>query len=158
MTKLNAVGKSGAGPVRKPGDSVRGNPAGGGTTPELLIVDDDSAVLESLRRVFVQEGMRVTAVRSGEEAIEQLEHMHPDLIITDLRMGAVSGWDLVFHHHLQNSGLPFFVVTGLSLKEAGGVEKFAVRYFQKPLDLEELLQAVRDHVGSFRSSPTTAGS
>ena len=116
--------------------------------PVIFLVDDDAAVLEALRRVFVQEGMQVIAARSGEDAIERLGTMRPDLVITDLRMGAVSGLDLVFHYHLEQSGLPFFVITGLSRKECREVEKIAQGFFQKPLNLEELIKAVHDRLGT----------
>ena len=63
------------------------------------------------------------------------------------RWGAVSGWDLVFHHHLHQTGLPFIVITALSVGEAGGVEKLAAGFFQKPLNLEALLAAIHALLG-----------
>ena len=113
-----------------------------GPHPVVLLVDDDPAVLEGLRRVFALEGLWVVTAQSGDEALRRLAHIRPDLVVTDLCMGAVSGWDLVFHHHLHQAGLPFSVITALSVEAAGGVEKIACAFFQKPLNLEALLAAI----------------
>lgn len=110
--------------------------------PVVLLVDDDASVLESLRRVFAQSGLHVVTASSGEAALEQLDRFNPNLVVTDLCMGCVSGWDLVFHHHLHDSGLPFIVITALPVREVGGVEKLAAGFFQKPLNIEALLAAI----------------
>ena len=120
-------------PVPRPPDGRR---------PLVFLVDDDPSVLESLRRVFAQDGLTVVTASSGEQALEQLDAVKPDLVVTDLCMGNVSGWDLVFHHHLHATGLPFIVITALPVSDAGGVEEFAAGFFQKPLNLEALLAAI----------------
>lgn len=136
-------------PSRSPGPGAPPLPPRANRThPVVLLVDDDSSVLEGLRRVFAQEGLQVIAAHNGEQALEQLNTVRPDLVVTDLCMGAVSGWDLVFHHHLHEAGLPFIVITALSVTEAGGVEKFAAGFFQKPLNLEALLAAIHARLGS----------
>lgn len=123
------------------------------TRPIVFLVDDDAAVLESLRRVFVQDGLNVVTAANGEEALDLLSRLHPDLVVTDLCMGMVSGWDLVFHTHLHDAGLPFIVITALPVREAGGVEKLAAGFFQKPLNLESLLAAVHKQLGSSPTNP-----
>lgn len=114
----------------------------------VLLVDDDASVLESLRRVLVQSGLNVVTASNGEQALEKLDEFKPSLIITDLCMGSVSGWDLVFHHHLHESRLPFIIITALPLRDAGGVEKFAEGFFQKPLNLDALLAAIHTCLNS----------
>lgn len=116
--------------------------------PVVLLVDDDPSVLEGLRRVFALEGLHVVTADSGERALELLDSLHPDLVITDLCMKWVSGWDLVFHHHLQSDGPPFFVITALSERDVGGVEQIAAGFFQKPLNLDELLAAIHHHLAA----------
>ena len=114
--------------------------------PTILLVDDDASVRESLQHVLASEGLNVVTAASGEDALQQLATLHPALVITDLCMRAVSGWDLVFHYHLHEAGLPFFVITALSRREARGVDALANRFFQKPLNLEALLTAVREQL------------
>ena len=121
--------------------------------PTILLVDDDLSVREGLQRVLASEGLDVVTAASGEDAIQQLATLRPALVITDLCMRAVSGWDLVFHYHLHEAGLPFFVITALSRQEAGGVDAIANRFFQKPLNLEALLAAVREQLAVSGSAP-----
>ena len=142
-------------PARKSTLPLHRTPAPRSPRPHavVLLVDDDPAVLESLRRVFALEGLHVVTADGGERALELLDSLHPHLVITDLCMGEVSGWDLVFHHHLHQTGLPFFVISALSALEAGGVENLAAGFFQKPLNLEELLGAIHGHLAAQGAPP-----
>ncbi len=114
----------------------------------ILLVDDDSAVRESLVRVLATEGWRIVSAANGEEALERLIALKPDLLITDLCMADVSGWDLLFHENLQRPALPIFVITALPPPDAGGADRFATEYFQKPLDLDALVAAIHRCLGS----------
>jgi DNA-binding NtrC family response regulator len=120
---------------------------GRSTVATILLVDDDRAVRESLRRVLVTEGWRVVSAASGEEALERLAEEQPDLMITDLSMAAVSGWDLLFHEDIQRPNLPIFVITALPPTSVKGAEHFATEFFQKPLDLDALVLAIRRRLG-----------
>ena len=112
------------------------------TGPTILLVDDDHGVLVSLARVLASEGWRIVTATNGEEALERLNEQQPDLMITDLSMGDVSGWDLLFHENMQRPGLPIFVITALPPPEVGGADRFAAEFFQKPLDLDALVAAI----------------
>jgi DNA-binding NtrC family response regulator len=116
------------------------------THATILLVDDDAAVLESLRRVLITEGLHVITARSGEEALAFLETHSPSLVITDLCMATVTGWDLLYHEHFERPGVPFFVITALPPKATGGADTFATEFFQKPLDLDALIAAVHRHL------------
>jgi DNA-binding NtrC family response regulator len=120
------------------------NPAIRGAT--ILLVDDDPAVCESLRRVLATEGWRIVTASGGEDALEYLQGHEPDLMITDLCMEKVNGWDLLFHETLQRPRLPIFVVTALSLKATGDAALVATEFFQKPVDIEVLVGAARRHL------------
>ena len=117
----------------------------------ILLVDDDKAVRESLQRVLATEGWRVISAASGEEALEFLAAHQPDLMITDLCMAEVNGWDLLFHENLQRPKLPIFIVTALPLPAVGGADRFAAEFFQKPLDLDALVLAIHRCLTSRRS-------
>ena len=114
----------------------------------ILLVDDDRAVRESLGRVLAAEGWRVVSAASGAEALECLSKQAPDLMITDLRMADVSGWDLLFHENIQRPNLPIFVITALPPPEVAGANYFAAEFFAKPLDLDALVAAIRRHLGT----------
>ena len=116
--------------------------------PTILLVDDDPAVLEALRRVLRSEGWRVISAASGEEALEYLNTHHADLMITDLSMDAVSGWDLLFHENLHRPNLPVFVITALPRTHIAGADKFANEFFEKPIDIDALIAAAHRYVGA----------
>ena len=118
-------------------------PKGSPTAPTILLVDDDPAVLESLARVLAIEGWRVISAASGAEALDRLAEVVPDLMITDLSMAEISGWDLLFHENIERPNLPVFVITALPPQVAGGANHFAAEFFQKPLDLDALVLAIR---------------
>jgi DNA-binding NtrC family response regulator len=119
-----------------------------GESATILLVDDDPAVREALRGVLTSEGLRVIVAAGGAEALACLESCLPDLVITDLRMATVSGWDLLFHEHFERPGVPFFVITALPPKATAGAELFATEFFQKPLDLDVLIAAIHRHLAS----------
>ena len=114
----------------------------------ILLVDDDHGVLASLARVLLSEGWNVITAANGEEALKCLTEQQPDIMITDLSMGDVSGWDLLFHENMQRPGLPIFVITALPPSELGGADRFATEFFQKPLDLEALVAAIHRCLGA----------
>jgi two-component system response regulator MprA len=124
----------------------------GRTGSTILLVDDDPAVREGLRRVLMSGGWEIISAAGGEEALEYLQAHQPDLMITDLSMAAVSGWDLLFHENLQRPDLPIFVITALPLTSTGGADRFAHEFFQKPIDLDALLAAVRHYIGAPRGA------
>ncbi len=125
---------------------------------EILLVDDDPAVLEGLRRVLESDGWSVTVASSGEEALYRLQRSQPGLMITDLSMAGVNGWDLLFHERLQHPELAVFVITALPVSAIGGAERFAQEFFQKPVDLDAMLDAVGRYLGRpKRKETSTAG-
>ena len=118
-----------------------------GKRSTILLVDDDPSVREALRRVLVKDGWNVVTAGSGEEALGRMQNAEPDLMITDLRMASVSGWDLLFHEKFQRPHLPVFVITALPAQATSDVEKFATEFFRKPLNLDALLLAVHRYLG-----------
>jgi DNA-binding NtrC family response regulator len=113
----------------------------------ILLIDDDPSVCEALSRVLTLEGWQVVTALSGEQALDRLEGAEPSLLITDLCMAQVSGWDILFHEKLQRPRMPIFVITALSRSEAREADTFATEFFQKPIDPDALIAAVRHHLG-----------
>ncbi len=60
----------------------------------ILLVDDEPAWLEAMQMVLKEEGYKAVAVTSGEEALRRLQTQKPDLIMTDVRMPVMNGFDL----------------------------------------------------------------
>ena len=115
--------------------------------PVILLIDDDQAVLESLSRVLASEGMTTITAANGCEGIERLGDCLPDLVITELCMAGVNGWDVLFYERMERPELPVFVISGLASRDTGGAERFASAFFPKPLDIESLVAAVHRQLG-----------
>jgi len=121
--------------------------------PTVLLVDDDSSVRTSLGRVLLAEGLQLMTARGVKDALEHISRHAPDLVITDLCMAPLSGCDLITHLANKFPALPVFVITALPLQSAGGVERLAAGFFQKPLNLEAVFAAIRRALGVVGPAP-----
>ena len=113
--------------------------------PSLLIVDDESAILDSLRILFKNEGFDVVVALGGPAALEALGRAAPDLVLTDVRMPAVNGIDVLVAAKERDPDLPVVLMTAQAeLKTAiEGVNRGAFHYLQKPFDNDELVSICR---------------
>jgi len=113
--------------------------------PSLLIVDDESAILDSLRILFKHEGFEVTVAQGGRAALDALERSVPHLVLTDVRMPTVSGIDVLAAAKARDPDLPVILITAQAeLKTAvEAVNRGAFHYIQKPFDNDELIAICR---------------
>lgn len=120
--------------------------------PTVLLVDDDSSVRNSVCRVLTAEGLQVVPARGVKDALDYLALKTPDLVITDLCMALLSGWDLIAHLGDHYPALPIVVITALPPKSAGGANEAVDAFFQKPLDMDALLAAIQRELNWSRPS------
>ena len=114
----------------------------------MLVVDDDSATRSGLFELLTWAGYSCTAVESFQEADQIARTDPPDLLITDIRLSGYNGLQLVFRF----PDLPAIVMTGYAdpvLERDAG--QAGATYIRKPLDLNELLQIVREKLHAPRS-------
>ena len=107
----------------------------------ILIVEDDKS-LRRLMEVFLkQNGYEVYLAEDGEKAIEIFEDKHIDLVICDIMMPKVSGYELVKDLRNSNYELPILMVTAKETIEdkRKGFLVGADDYMVKPIDLDEML-------------------
>jgi DNA-binding NtrC family response regulator len=116
------------------------------TRQTVLLLDDDLTVRESLQRVLRAAQLEVIATAGGDEALKYLLKPEVALVITDLRMAPIDGWDFLFHCRIGRPSLPVFVVSGVPLQSCGGADRLATAYFQKPVNLDTLLEAVQSRL------------
>src|SRR5678815_528973 len=102
---------------------IRNSPQPIVSMPTVLLVDNDSAVRESLSRVLVAERLRVVTAAGAKDALDSMQQYMPDLVITDLLMAPLTGWDLMLHVQGRHSGLPIFVITALPPRASGGADQ-----------------------------------
>src|SRR5215831_18787837 len=114
----------------------------------ILVVDDDAAVRESLRRALRLEGFEVELAGDGAEALEQLEgngDEHPDLVVLDVLMPNVDGLEVCRRLRRTGSRVPVLMLTARDevRDRVAGLDAGADDYVVKPFALEELLARVR---------------
>jgi DNA-binding NtrC family response regulator len=115
----------------------------------ILVVDDEIRYRELYARVLRDAGFDVHEAGSAADALKFMDHQIPDMVVSDVRMPAESGLDLLRRVRGEKPELPFLLVTAYAdVREAVDALKLgAVDYLAKPVDLDELLAAVRDTLG-----------
>ncbi len=111
----------------------------------ILVVDDVPDTLEVLQRNLRSEGYQVFTALGVDEAIRILEATPVDLVITDLKMPKVSGYDLIRHVRENFKDTEVMVITGYPTIEGAvkAVKTGAEEYLTKPFTDEELFSATR---------------
>jgi two-component system response regulator MprA len=113
---------------------------------KILVVDDERAVRESLRRALELEGYEIELAEDGAQALERLEDdPEPDAMVLDILMPGVDGLEVSRTLRRKGSKLPILMLTARTQVEdrVEGLDAGADDYLTKPFALEELLARVR---------------
>jgi DNA-binding NtrC family response regulator len=113
--------------------------------PTVLIIDDESGILDTLRILLKKEGFEITTAQGGKAGLEQIRSGTHDIILTDVRMPQVSGLDILQAAREQDPMTPVILMTAqASLQTAiGAVNAGAFYYIQKPFANDELIAILR---------------
>jgi two-component system response regulator HydG len=113
--------------------------------PSVLVVDDESGILDTLRILLRNEGFEVTTAQGGKAGLEQIRTGAHDLILSDVRMPQVSGLDILNAAREQDPMTPVILMTAqASLQSAiQAVNSGAFYYIQKPFSNDELVAILR---------------
>jgi len=109
----------------------------------ILVVDDERDIRDVIAELLQDEGYDVEEAGDGAEALAKARDCHPLVVLLDLMMPGMSGWEFRDRQRgdPQLAEIPVIVVSALG--KALGVD--AAGYLQKPFDLDDLLSAVRRH-------------
>ncbi len=113
---------------------------------KILVVDDERAVRESLRRALELEGYEIELAEDGREALERLAaESQPDVLVLDVLMPGVDGLEVCRRLRRAGSRLPVLMLTARDAVEnrVAGLDAGADDYVTKPFALEELLARIR---------------
>jgi len=115
----------------------------------ILIVDDEVRYRELYTQVLSSAGFEVHTASTAEEALRIIQDITPALVVSDVRMPCASGIELLRMAREEHPQLPFLLVTAYAdVRDAVKALKLgAIDYLAKPVDLDELLAAVRDALG-----------
>ena len=113
----------------------------------ILIMDDDLALQTVLEIALRESGYQVILANDGQEGIEKLKTMNPDLVISDIMMPQMDGVETFqrIKEQLQDNGIPIFIMTALNRKPwFADLEAEGAVIIQKPFEMDQLLRLVHD--------------
>ena len=124
--------------------------------PRLLVIDDELTVREVLCEFLSVLGYDVEAARDGADGLARLARERFDLVVTELHMPHLDGWDVLESARAITPGMPVIMVTGAAEDEdLERARAHGVRLLAKPLTLQELKAAVRDSLAPNRGAESS---
>ena len=119
----------------------------GQTSRTVLVVDDDPGVLEVLELALSAEGYDVVLARDGQEALERAASSQPNVMLVDLMMPVMDGWQFVreCRKHEEWDRTPVIILSAARNVEHAAQELGAQAVVSKPFNLDDLLNVVASH-------------
>ena len=128
---------------------------------KILLVEDDSAIVITLRRVLAGEGYEVAIEQTGDGGLARAQAEDFDVVLTDLKLPGLNGLDLVRRLHVARPRLPILMMTahGTTGTAIEATQSGAYDYLLKPFEMPELLSLVGQAVAASRlmSEPVHIG-
>ena len=123
----------------------RSGPGGKSSGPLVLVVDDDARLREYMRVNLEIEGYAVREADSADQALEAIEDQAPDLVLLDVVMPGVDGWQMLQKLQERHGSIPVIMFSGqVDERSAGEAEERGARGFVgKPFDPQELLSRAK---------------
>lgn len=127
--------------------------------PKVIIVDDDRDTREMLTLALELEGFEVSQAANGLRLISAMHVDRPDVILLDVMMSWIDGFELcrAIKKNEDFADIPVvFISARKSIEdERAGMEAGAVDYFAKPLDVDRLIARIREILGARAAADTT---
>jgi two-component system phosphate regulon sensor histidine kinase PhoR len=108
--------------------------------PTILVIDDEERVREGCRKVLARDGYSVTIAESGEVGLKMIERQHYDIILLDLMMPSLSGFDVLAHVKALHPDTVIIVISGYATVENSieAMKRGAFDFIPKPFSPEQL--------------------
>ncbi|MGE5101971.1 MAG: sigma-54-dependent transcriptional regulator, partial [Deltaproteobacteria bacterium] len=115
------------------------------TLPSVLVVDDESGILDSLNILLRNEGFAPHLAHGGKAGLERIAEMSPDIVLTDIRMPNVSGVEILAAARQSDPDVPVILMTAQATLQSAmqAVNEGAFYYIQKPFRNDELIAILR---------------
>jgi CheY-like chemotaxis protein len=109
----------------------------------VLVIEDDLDLLGLVEMLLQDAGYRVRAASDGRQALERVSQEMPGLILLDMRMPVMNGWEFAREFRAQHGrACPIVVVTAAENAELRAAEVEAEAWLAKPFDLDDVLRMV----------------
>ena len=116
---------------------------------KIMIVDDDSSILITIEELFRSEYFEVHMARSGKECISKLKNGFKGVILMDIMMPDMDGWDtikeIVAKGYDEGNIISILTARENSHQRKNGLKKYVKDYIAKPFEPEELLKTVKEY-------------
>jgi two-component system response regulator HydG len=121
---------------------------------KIVVVDDEADICFLLKRFLSKNDFIVETAQNGKDGLELIDSISPDLVMTDFRLGDITGTELLTAIKSKRPNLPVLIITGYSdIKVAVNVMKLgAYDYITKPLFPDEILVTVKKAIADAESS------
>lgn len=114
----------------------------------VLVVEDDGDLLALMETVILDAGWPVRTAANGRAALERVAEAMPALVLLDMRMPVMDGWEFAAaFRERYGRAAPIVVVTAAENARARAEEIGAEGWLAKPFDLEEVIGAIARHLG-----------
>ncbi len=125
---------------------------------KVLIVDDENLIVMSTQMVLESIGYEVVAALDGQEALEKAASESPDLILLDIMMPGMDGWETLERLKADPETAPIPVIVFTAREHSKGrqrsIEMGAVEYFRKPFEPDDLIELVEQHTAPSPAAPS----
>ena len=112
--------------------------------PRILIVDDSEDNRDVLARRLQRRGFDVTQAAGGKQGVDQASSDLPDLILMDMNMPELDGWEATRMIRQQGSNVPIIAITAHAMAgdRERAIEAGCTQYHTKPVELDKLLETI----------------
>ncbi|MCF8036944.1 MAG: response regulator [Desulfobacteraceae bacterium] len=121
--------------------------------PRVLVIDDEERIRDACHRLLSEEGFGVTCTKNGEDGLHVIERTHFDIILLDLMMAGLSGFDVLSRVKSLHPDTVIIVITGYATIEHSieAMKKGAFDFLPKPFSPEDLRLVVRKAIEFIRT-------
>jgi DNA-binding response OmpR family regulator len=117
---------------------------------KILLVDDEEEFVTTLAERLELRGLQARAALNGEAALQMIEADTPEIVILDVMMPGLGGFEVLRRIKAQHPQLPVILLTGRGSEKEGvkGMQLGAFDYLMKPLNIEELIKKMQEAIKS----------
>lgn len=114
---------------------------------KVLVIDDEPGIVDIVETNLLGDGFEVASAKDGKEGLEKVRSESPELVILDVMMPEMDGWEVLRHMEADpnTAGIPVIMLTAKASDEdyIHGLEEGAVEYITKPFYPQELVNRIK---------------
>ncbi len=118
--------------------------------PKIMVVDDERLILSTVKALFKHHGLQVTTANSGQECLEELEAGFKGVILLDVMMPQMDGWEtikeIVDRGLLEGNVIAMLTALDVPDQKLEGLQEYVIDYITKPFEAEELIATVKGYL------------